>query len=39
MITDSEPKRRYGLSAPQAIGVIVACAVFMLALLAMLPDT
>lgn len=39
MIADPESNRRYGLSAPQAFGIFIACAVFMLALLSILPDS
>ena len=37
-IADSE-NRRYGLSGPQAFGIFIACAVFMLALLSILPES
>ena len=38
MIVDPEDNRRYGVSGAQAVCIIVACAVFVLALLALLPD-
>jgi hypothetical protein len=39
MITSSEDKRRFGLSASQAISIILGCTMFVLVLLAMLPET
>jgi hypothetical protein len=38
MIAQPEDSRRYGPSALQAIGIFAACTVFMMALLALLPD-
>ena len=38
MITSPEDKRRFGLSAAQAISIILVCTMFMLALLAILPE-
>jgi len=39
MIADPESNRRYGLSVAQALGVFIACALFMLALLSILPES
>jgi hypothetical protein len=39
MIADTESNRRYGPSAMQAIGIFAACTVFMMALIALLPDS
>jgi hypothetical protein len=39
MIADPESNRRYGLSGPQALGVFIACALFMLAMLSILPES
>lgn len=39
MIADPEDNRRHGVSGAQAVCIIVACAVFMFALLALLPDS
>ena len=38
MIANPENERRYGLSVAHGIGIIVACALFVMALLALLPD-
>lgn len=38
MMTDSAVERRYGISPAHAAAIIAACAMFMIALLAMLPD-
>lgn len=38
MITSPEAKRRFGLTAAQAISIILGCTMFMLVLLAMLPE-
>ena len=39
MTANTENNRRYGLSGVQAICVIVACAMFVLALLTAMPDS
>jgi hypothetical protein len=39
MIADPESNRRYGVSGPQAFGIFIACALFMLALLSILPES
>lgn len=39
MIANPENERRYGLSIMQAVGIIVACMVVIMALLALVPDS
>ena len=39
MIAQTENRRRYGLSGVQAICIVVACTMFVLALLAAMPDS
>jgi hypothetical protein len=39
MIANSQNNRRYGLSGMQAICIIVACTMFVLALLSAMPDS
>jgi hypothetical protein len=39
MIANSGNNRRYGLSAAQTICIVVACTMFVLALLAAMPDS
>jgi len=39
MIADTRNNRRYGLSRVQAISIVVACTMFVLALLAAMPDS
>jgi hypothetical protein len=39
MIASPENNRRYGLSPAQAICIVVACTMFVLALLAAMPDS
>ena len=39
MIVDSETHRRHGMSVVHATCIIVACTMFVLALLAVMPDS
>jgi hypothetical protein len=39
VIANTENNRRYGLSRMQAICIVVACTMFVLALLAAMPDS
>ena len=39
MIANTENNRRYGLSRVQAICIVVACTMFVLALLSVMPES